>query len=376
MIDWQMLKQWQGDWVCPSQEGLEVRMDLYRRATSFQRGQFVNALAQVRGGQERLIERYAFGYADQLQHDSGVASTKRLDRLLELAGRSYTEARVREQVWFEAIGNFDQAIGCWLVEQQEPEEVLGDTMLQLVDLMQTELFTAGYERVDFHAYHDPDREYIVEEGDVGVNQELHRPGLRHRKKHLMCRRVAGNLLVCLNNRIKDPYRTYLKSQRQRHNSQDPQLFRVRDRCGFMFIVPTTSDVLSLAQSVLALMVSSGAKVIQEFKHNFDESVAVDQSNAHSSGDHKLGKMLLSWRGQFIEYQFLTAAGYFSSMRALTDRNHELYKLRQVVSTYFPMLWPERLFHVDWSSPLVRQALSRWKISQLGWAVKAFDASDE
>ncbi len=372
MIEWATLHTWQTDWDRPSQEAIDKRKKYFDRSPSLLRAQLVTMIHSVRTGHERLVSNYGFGLTDQLEHDSSVASTPHLDRLLEIAQRRLRSPYVHDQVWFEAISMFDQAVSLLLIEHDEPMERIGTTMAQLIDLMGEELFVPGYERADLYAYHDPKRDYMVALGNVGINQPLNRPHMRLRKVELNCRKVRGDGIAFLHHRLKKPFTAWLKIQRQLQKGLVDDPFEVSDRCGLMIVSPTMEGVKAFADNTLTFMRDHGAVVTEPLRANYDVNVALDRKNTESSKDYKLAKARVFWDDQEIELQFLTFADYFSSLRALSDMNHELYKLNQAIRYFFPLLWPTSRFRVDWTNPSVRRMLRAWKIAQLGWAIKEQD----
>jgi len=369
MIEWTTLRTWQSDWDKPSQEAIDKRLTYFDRAPSLLRVQFVTMIHSVRTGHDRLVNNYACGLTDQLEHDSSVASTPHLDRLLEIAQRRFRSPYVDDQVWYEAISMFDQAVALSRIEHDTPMERVGMTMARLVDLMGEELFDPGYECVDFYTYHDPERDYMVARSHVGINRELNLPSLRRRMFQQKCRKIKGGGIAILHHRLKKPFGTWLKTQRQLQEGLVKNPFEVADRCGLMLVLPTIEEVLAFANNSLSFLCERGAVITEPLSHNFDLETALDSKNPESSKDYKLAKARIFWNEQEVELQFLTFADYFSSQKALSDVNHELYKLNQAIRYFFPLIWPTSRFNVDWQNPKVRRILRAWKVAQLGWAIE-------
>ncbi len=369
MIEWQTLYSWQRDWSAPSQQAVVRRREFYDRRSSNVKGQLVNGINHVREGHARLGRDYCFGYIDQLAPDSSVASTPRMRRLLEIADQRLSSKYLGDQVWFEAISMFDQALSVALIEQNEPMEHVGLTMERLIKLLSEEFFVGGFDKIDFYAHHDPEDAYVVPPGNVGFNRPLNRPGTCRRKMRLNCRRIRDDGIAFLHHRLKDPFRTWLKIQRQLKEGKVEDPYDVSDRCGLTLVVPAVQTVLEIGEEVLDLLVKHGGVITEAFTHNYDVDTPNDEKNGDSSAQYKCAKGAVFWNGLEIEFQFVTFADHFSGLRALNDINHELYKLKQAMNCWLPLLWPASLYDVDWSNPRVRGTLRAWKISQLGWAVR-------
>jgi hypothetical protein len=108
--------------------------------------------------------------------------------------------------------------------------------------------------------------------------------------------------------------------------------------------------------------------IEPLDTNYGSQKTVDANNQHSSNGYKAAKTLMKWRGGVFEFQFLTFQDYFSIKRSLLDSNHDLYRLRQTLDFFLPLLWPKEIYDVDWANPSVRGTLRKWKVAQLGWRV--------
>lgn len=370
MIDWGDLERWEGDWLQITTRALEERRTFLEGVLCDERALLTQAIQWVRYGHERQVLNWAFGLADQLDPESSVATTPHLERLLRLAAKVTLDEDVPPlHRWFDALSTFDQAVALAKIEREDPLEGIGRDMDRLIDFLGDRLFTGEFETAEFYAYHDPERDFTVAEGDVGINRHLsHRAqGRTRRKARLTCRRVRENGLVYLHHRIKNSFRTYLKIHRQRLMGRTHPTI-VRDRCGLMFVLETMEDVAVFAERVRALLVDDGAEVTEPLDLNLHADRPSDAENGQSSKAYKVAKMCLRWRGREVELQFCTFANHFSSRSALSDENHELYKLRQAIEYVFPWLWPQEVYGINWSGGHVRTQMRGWKVAQLGWRV--------
>lgn len=370
MIDWETLDRWENDWLKIRQGALEERRAFLEGVLCDDWARLTQAIQWVRYGHEWLVINWAFGLADQLDPESSVATTPHLDRLLRLAAKvTLGENLPPLHRWFDAVSTFDQAVALAKIEQEDPLEGVGRDMDRLIDFLGDRLFTGDFETVEFYVYHDPEHDFTVAEGDIGIGRHLsHRAvGRTRRKARLTCRRVRENGLVYLHHRLKNQFRTYLKIHRQRLLARESPTL-VRDRCGLMFVLETVEDALAFAERVREVLVEDGAVVTETPKPNFHVDRPGDPDNKESSKAYKVAKTCLRWRGREVELQFCTFANHFSARLAVSDVNHELYKLGQAFKHFFPWLWPQEVYGINWSNGHVRTQMHAWKVAQLGWRV--------
>ena len=369
MLSWSELSEWQNDWQCVDMQAIEKRRVFVERMLSSEREAFVRAVDKLRTGRTNLVRGYADIFADQMKLDSSVARTTNPDRLLRIALKPGEDDLPDPESWFEAVSRFDQALGVMMVNAEAGEELLDLHMSDLIDFLELRFFKKGLVRHEILAYHDPAREYIVRESDIGIDRTLNRPGLTRRKSKLACRRLLDDTVVFMDDRVKDPFDRWLKLERQRRdpNVEDPT--SIFDSCGFLLLLKDKPTLFRVAHHMRDLLVADGAKVIEDFEWNLDaEDQVVDRTNSFTSPKHRFGKMVIEWGGQVFEFQFQTYHDYYTSLRSLTDANHELYKLKQLLKFALQFLWPVEIYKINWKSPQVHHALRTWKEAQLGLRV--------
>ncbi len=368
MIAWQQLAEWQKDWLVFDPAAICKRQKILLSSSSREQIEFARAVRTLGHGRARLIAGNADLYFDQIELDSSVATTLNPNRMLMLASKAMANKNPDLQRWFEALSRFDQAIAVSKIELVEPQEDLDRDMNRLLDFLNENFLQEETEKVDIYCYHDPNDGYSVIHEDIGIGSHLSRPGLTRRKSNLTCRQTLKGELAYMRHRTKDPFDTWLKTQRQIHNVENVHPYFVHDRCGLTFIVPNEGDLYNVAVNLVMLLIDDGATEIEPLESNYGVQKSGDANNKHSSSVYKLAKTLIEWNGRVFEFQFLTFHDYFTSKRSLLESNHDLYRLRQALDFFLPLLWPKEVYEVDWSNPNVRSALYKWKRSQLGWRV--------
>lgn len=368
MIDWQTLQEWQADWLSVDESAIRKRQGFLLDALSREQTHMTRAIKTLRDGRKRLVLEYADIFTDQLELDSSVSTTSNPHRLLALAEKPWADTKPNPQRWFEAISRFDQAVAVAKIEMEDSYETLDRDINRLMDFLWDELFEPVFEKIEVYCYHDPKIEYAVRAEDVGIGHHLSRPGLQRRKSNLTCRKTRKGELAFFRHRIKDSFDTWLKTQRQIHDPEKKDLYVVHDRCGLTFIVPTLVDLHNIALSIVELLLENGGIEIEPLDINDGKTQSVDVKNHQSSPKYKAAKTLIEWRGRVFEFQFLTFHDYFTSKQSLNDSNHDLYRLRQTMNFFLPLLWPKEIYDVDWVNPRVRSSLRKWKMNQLGWRV--------
>ncbi len=368
MIEWKELFRWQKDWFKYSKEAVLKREVFIKRMLSNQRAHFSRAVETIRHGRARFVGTFADVYADRLELDSSVATTTNPDRLIELAVRLGHNKKPDPQRWFEAISRFDQAIAVGKIEMADRHESVDRDMNDLIDYLDQHVFCPGFIKREIFCYHDPNVQYIVRADDVGIERTLKRPDLVQRKSLLMCRQLRNGVHVFMRHRIKDPFDTWLKIERQRRDSRIENPTMVNDRCGLTFILSDESVLQNVAIELLEVLLDGGAEEVEPLESNHHSDLAMDTQNQHSSSGYRAAKMLVRLNGRLFEFQFITYHDYYTSKRSLTDSNHDLYKLKQAINNSLPLLWPERVYSIAWSNPQTRHTLRLWKEAQLGWRV--------
>ena len=373
MKEWIELQKWQQDWL-PStnkpadfKDSIEKRLLLLERSPFVDRWSFTQAIQAVRTARYLLIQNFAYGFTNELLLDSSIASTPHLSRLLTLAQRGSGVFDVQRR--FEALSLFDQALSVAKIEREDPLESIGHNLDQFIDLLSGSIFRNGYSKVKIYSYHDPENEYEVPAGNVGVGKQLRRRGMSQKLHRLTCRQQKNKEIVFMHHRIKDPFKTWLKMQKQVMGTFRSEPYQIHDRCGLMFIVPRRKSVKIIADKIINLAIRNGAIICETFQSNYGKSEFVDPPNNASSSRYKVAKVCIHWNGHFIELQFMTFYDYFSSTRSLSDVNHELYKLKQSYQCFFPLIWPKEVYGIDWNNGSIISQMTRWKKAQIGWCVK-------
>jgi len=337
-------------------------------ALSREQTHVTRAMNTLRNGRLRLVREYADIFTDQLELDSSVSTTLNPHRLLELAEKPWADQKPDAQRWFESISRFDQAVAVAKIEMSDSYEMLARDINDLMDFLWGHLFEPVFEKIEVYCYHDPATGYAVSAEDVGIGHHLSRPGLKRRKSNLTCRKTMKGELAFFRHRIKDAFDAWLKSQRQVHDPEKKHPYTVYDRCGLTFIVPTMMELHDVALQIVELLLDHGGTEIEPLDTNFVAEQSIDATNRQSSPAYKAAKTLIQFRGRVYEFQFLTFHDYFTSKRSLNDSNHDLYRLRQTLKYFLPLLWPKEIYAVDWGNPHIISSLRKWKINQLGLRV--------
>lgn len=369
MIDWEVLCHWQDDWMKPDPEAIENRRRFLARSLSSDLCYYAQAVHTLRNGRARLVHGYADAYFDQLELDSTVATTSNLPRLLSFAEQLGVQRKTDAQRWFEAMSRFDQVVSIAKIEQHDPYELLDRDMSDLLTFLSKHFFEDRFESAEIYCYFDPAKDYEVREENICIGKHLNRPGLVRRKSELTCRRTKDERdLVYLRHRVKDPFDVWLKIQRQLARSKKEDPYLVRDRCGILLVVENEKALHKIAVNIATLLTDHGGKETELLDANHGTNRAIDGANAHSSSGYQMAKMSIMWQGREFEFQFLTLHDYFTSKHSLREANHELYRLKQATDYFLPLLWPAKIYGVDWNLPHVRHELRKWKESQIGLRV--------
>lgn len=368
MIDLEILKGWEEDWLQITSGAVTRRRALWKRMLYRDRDECTKAIRLVRTGRKELVREFAYGFGDQLAPDSSVATTPHLDRLLALANKPRRAPEPHR--WFDALCHFDLTLAVAQVEQNDPEEAVGRDLDELIDFLGEGLFTGTFSQTDFYVYHDPTNEFLVGPEDVGIGRHLsHRAeGRTRRKRTLACRRTRKGKLVFLDHRIKDAFNVWMKIHRQVLEKKVEDPFSVHDRAGLTFVVEGLEDLFKLATEMSQLLVYDGAVITEPLESNFDMDQAADTLNGDSSKAYKVAKMNVCWHGREFELQFIPFYSWFNAKRSLSEVNHALYKWRRCLRIYMPWLWPNQIYGVNWQHSHVINETRGWMTSRLGWHV--------
>ncbi len=368
MITWKELAEWQEDWLDMNPNAISKRRRFLLDASSREQIEFALAVRTITHGRRRLISGCADLFFDQIELDSSIATTINPNRMLMIAQKAIRGKSIDLQRWFEAISRFDQSVAVAKIEIGDSQEELDRDMNRLLDFLNEGFFEDEYEKVGIFCYHDPENGFAVKVEDVGIGHHLSRPGLMRRKSNLTCRQTRQSELAYIRHRTKDPFDTWLKMQRQIHNSGIDNPYGVHDRCGLKLVVSSDKDLYIVALRLMMLLIEDGGDEIEPLECNYGINKSADDQNKQSSSAYKLAKASVRWRGRVFELQFLTFHDYFTSKRSLLESNHDLYRTRQALDYFLPLLWPKDVYGIDWSNPGIRSSLYKWKKSQLGWRV--------
>ncbi len=370
MIDWRTLKKWEGDWLEFSGKAIERRRELLRSLLHLNPWLLTFAIDHVRTGREKLIHDFAFGFKDQLDLDSSVATTYDLERLLALAQLHESNAKPEPHRWFDALSVFDQTVAIAMLECEDPTEAVGRDLDRLIAFLAERIFTSGFASREFYVYHDPASQHVVGPEDVGIDRHLsHRAdGRTRRLMRLSCRCTKDGKTVFLSHRDKKTFSVWIKIQRQIEQRSVENPYVIHDRCGLMFVVEQCGQIAELAGRIILELLRDGGEIVESLDGNHDKDATVDAKNDVSSSSYKVAKMLVRWHGRIFELQFTTFHDYFNASHSLTDANHALYKLRQARRYIFPRLWPQSVYGVHWDSGHVNKQMFSWMSAKLGWRV--------
>ncbi len=327
-----------------------------------------NMLEKVRDERVRLINQYAHSLVDKLGIESSVGTTLNPARLLELAlteGEDLIDRRVR----FEAVSFFDLARFLAWIERlpDESRYVVGEDMGSVIALFKDKLFQERTAQIKVSTYHDPDDNYRVRE--IGIDRRLDEDPDLVREHQMVCRMLQDGRPVRIDHRSKGLFETALKMLKQQA-SGIRRWYQVRDRRGFKLVVPDVQQAKALIDDLQALFRKEGATFRRGHSNMTGNGKRMDRRNPQSSKFFRAAKCEVIWHDRVYEILVVTFQDYFSSQFALDGENHELYRLKQMLDVYFPLLWPAGIYGIDWSDARrVRRPLMAQKKAMLGWRVK-------
>ena len=361
---WSEIVAWENDWTKTCPEAIEKRKRYFETVSKQQRNRMSIMLEFARLGRDKLVNRFAYPLKDELLLESRVATTPSPRRLLDLAAVSgTTPLHVRQH--FEALSLFDQSCALSLIEEEQGRRSVGASLDRMIDFLSHHLFEDESREVTVWTYHDPDDSYRVVR--VGINEQHTGSAGYERMNPIICRVAKNGMPVLFHHRIKGPFGAYLKVHRQLAIHR-PDPFTVRDRCGIKLVAPNVQTVYDLAGQINELMVSNGG-TCHVTESNMTGNGTMDPENMHSSPYYKAMKCEIEWRGGIYELLLVTFQDYFSSLLALNDENHELYRLSQLLDISLPFLFPVSVYHsTNWDGEGLRHMLRRQKVAQLGWRV--------
>lgn len=357
------------DWTgVLDEEAVRRRQEVLRSHDQDYRHLLSNMLEKVRDERVRLINLYAHSLVDKLGIESSVGTTLNPARLLELA-LTEGEDLIHKRVRFEAVSFFDLARMLAWIERRPAESrfVVGEDMGNVIALLKEGLFQEKTKQIEVWTYHDPEDNYRVRE--IGIDHRLHHDSDLVREHPMVCRMLQDGRLVCFDHRPKGLFETALKMIKQQASSIR-RWDQVRDRRGFKLIVPDVQQGKALIDDLQVLFRKAGGTFCRGHSNMTGNGKRMDKHNKQSSKFFRAAKCEVIWHDRVYEILVVTFQDYFSSQFALDGENHELYRLKQMLDVYFPLLWPADIYGIDWSDERrVRRPLMSQMKAKLGWRVK-------
>lgn len=82
----------------------------------------------------------------------------------------------------------------------------------------------------------------------------------------------------------------------------------------------------------------------------------ESENPYSSRNFRAKKFITIHKGQPCEVIIETIENHLNGLLSLGDENHELYRVRQLISTALPLIFPKELYQVDWKDSHVQEEI--------------------
>jgi hypothetical protein len=317
--------------------------------------QMLNLVRRSRG---ELINHYLYTLQDELQPVSRVELSPDPRKLLSHAehnGDSPVDVRRR----FEALHFFDLSCGFAEIELTDPENHAREDLDNLVELFEKELF---HDSGDFTVWtvHEPKR-YRVTDFAVGRKPA----GEFIRENPFTCRLIRSvSGPVFFHHRVKYVDSTWLKIQKQVADAEIREPHKVWDRRAVLFVVESDEAMSELIASLRHVIERHGGKFFDDLR-----AVKGHPPNRHTAKDYAGLQMGIYWRGQTYEVQLYLFDGWVDANWSLDTVNHELYRLRQLITFYCPqILFPSAVYRtVDWvKDEELQQMLMMRQVARLGW----------
>lgn len=361
-------KDWTGTY---DKEIIKRRKEFLQRCRPQRQTLLGVMLRYVRDQREEWTKHYLGNLAGRLEPEAMVGITPNLRQLLKLAehkGDMPLDIRRRH----EAIRFFDEARAVMQLEYNDPIDHVSADLVAMLKLLEARFFETGSSDVIIWTGHDRDDHYRVKECSMG--QSLEHDGLFIKSEAVPCRIYLGSrgpVFVALHQRIKKHYKTLLKMVRQWRKAQvgqwrenhDP--FTVPDRCGMKLVVPN-EEVAFAAQERIGTIIEDVGGIVLKQKNRLTEDS--DCGNEHSSRHFKALSLLILWRKRHFEIQITTFQHHYSSEFATGKENHIIYELLQCFDYYFPWLFPNEIYGVDWTDERLRQDIMAFQLMRLGWRI--------
>lgn len=321
-------------------------------------------LPQAQQGREYLVAENARPYQGRLGLITEVRLATSLKGLLTLVDVSGDDPRlVRQRL--EALMTFDACVGMHEVERHASFAQTKHALDDVIRRFSKTFFNGSEERTVWSSHNARDHYHVT-----GVSDAGRPPRVRHVIRHtLFCRRMrlAGAWApVVFDYRLKSRFDTLLKMQKQYDDpNRRSHAFDVHDRCGLRLVVPEDAHVAHALRAVLAFLEEPdlGAVVIE--RPDDPRPAARGARNKHSSERFRVCKITAAVGGQCFEIQIQTLADWLSGRTATDGVNHDVYRLTQCLDVYFPLLFPPRVYGVNWRAKAIRTELMTWKRRSLG-----------
>lgn len=210
-------------------------------------------------------------------------------------------------------------------------------------------FTKRSEKVLVRSVHDPDNGYqtvgILPEGQAAP------PGMKVVEKPLTFRFFRGHdgqeIPVIFESGVKTNSSHLEKMLRK--GIRDPDA--IIDLRRYLLVFRNRWE-MDRGLRVLRERVHCVAGVIHDHSSNIWTNGRADDANPHSSPAFRQKKFVVMLDGRRFEGMVQTLPDYLDGKYARNDKNHALYKLRQRLSSTFPILFPAGIYGTDWKDPLV------------------------
>ncbi len=275
----------------------------------------------------------------------------------------------------EATMLFDAACALELLEERTSLRGLKNAMRRFADEIEAQFFVGGHD-MRFWSVHDPQKHYHT----VSVGRHRLVPGsnLLVRPWKYFCREInlgsaRGTFPVIFDHRVKERFPTYLKGLKNREDAKRADHpFEIFDQCGLKFHVVHADRAVAESRALELLCVleqfarAKGGRIVESSSGNLgaDASRLVDPHNPVSSKRYRAAKFIVSVYDAHFEVQVQTLHDLAEGEMATDDVNHRVYRLGQCLTFYFPWLFPEPVYGINWASSRVRTRLVDWRIGSL------------
>ncbi len=322
-------------------------------------------LPHAQNGRQYLVSENARPFQGRLDFITEVRLETTMEGLLALAADHRVDRRVVRQR-LEALMTFDAAAGMYELERRSSYAQGKRTLLDFNRRFAEEFFDGSVEMPVWSSHDVNDRYHLtrVSYADPGFKKTRHVI-----RQTLFCRQMRlgdKTIPVVYDYRLKGRFEEWLKIQKQYDIPRKrSDAFQIHDRCGLRFVVPEDAQVapvLEVIEQFLAKETSFGASIIERPNAH---APSRDPENRHSADRFVVAKLTVAVAGQFFEIQVQSMRHYLATRTSTDAVNHDVYRLRQCMDVYFPLLFPPEVYGVDWRSEVVRKELEEWKIRSLG-----------